>query len=81
VTKNLKLDIEISDFFELSYFRSEKIERDVFQSNIKFCNVLMSVELEEEAARILNNGGKFLLEIYYLFFFLKESLSFQVRSL
>ncbi len=56
--KIIKLDVEISDFFELNYFQSNEKENNEFQLNLKFRKVLMRGEVGEEIAGLCKNGGK-----------------------
>lgn len=56
--KQIKLDIDISDFIELIDFKSDEKENENLQINLKFRQVLMSGELGEEMVEICKNGGR-----------------------
>ncbi len=66
--KIVKLDIEISDFFELNYFQFDGGENDYIQENLKFNKVLMSASLGEELLGICKNGG-ITLYLFYISLF------------
>ncbi len=57
MTKEIYLDIEISDFFEFRHFQSEEQVNANPQLEINFQKILMSGELEEEMMTICRNGG------------------------
>jgi hypothetical protein len=66
VIKQIKIDIEISDFFELTHFDFDGKEDDNVQLNSKFSKVLLSGELEEEMMGIFPNGGIYLISKHQL---------------
>ena len=55
--RQVKIDIEISDFFEITAFKSESKENDNIRINLKHRKILMSGELEQEMLGICKNGG------------------------
>lgn len=55
--KQVKIDIEISDFFELNRFQPEEKENDNLLLKLKSSTVLLSGEMEEELAGLCKNGG------------------------
>lgn len=57
MTKQIKLDIEISDFFELNYFHPGTNEDGNLQLHLKSRKVLMSGKLGEDMVGICKNGG------------------------
>ena len=61
--KNIIIEIEISDFFEINAFMCESKEDDHFGFNLKYQKIIMSGELEQEMVGICKKGGniKFLL--------------------
>ncbi len=56
--KQIKLDIDISEFIELIDFKSDEKENENLQINLKFPQVLMSRELGEDMVEISKNGGR-----------------------
>ncbi len=57
MTKQVKLDIDISDFFVLDDIQLEGRENNIFQPNFNGCKVLMAGELEKDILTKCKNGG------------------------
>ncbi len=55
--KQVKLDIDISDFFVLNDFQSEGKDIDILQLNFKSRKVLMVGELGNDMLAFCKNGG------------------------
>ena len=55
--RQFKIEIEISDFFEINAFKSEIKENDNIGLNLKYQKILMGGELEQEIVGICKNGG------------------------
>ncbi len=56
ITEQVKVDVDISEFFELNDFQSEAKLNDV-EINLKFKKLLMTGELGEDMERYCKNGG------------------------
>ncbi len=57
VTKQIILDIDISEFFELNRFRNEENEDDKLHPDLKLHKLLMNGEIAEDVIVFCNNGG------------------------
>jgi hypothetical protein len=55
--REVKIEIEISDFFEINAFKSESKENDNIRLNLKYQKILMGGELDREIVGICKNGG------------------------
>jgi hypothetical protein len=55
--RQVKIDIEISDFFEINAFKSESKDNDNIGLNLNYQKILMGGELEQEIVGICKNGG------------------------
>ncbi len=65
VTKQIILDIDISEFFELNRFRSEDNENDNLHPDLKSHKLLMSGEIAEDMIVFCKNGGINNIKYYY----------------
>ena len=55
--RQVKIEVEISDFFEINGFNSESNENDKIGLNLKYQKILLGGELEQEIVGICKNGG------------------------
>ncbi len=61
VTKQILLDIELAEFFELKHFQSEEQENENIETDLEFSKLLMSGEISEEMVGSCSHGGKYIL--------------------
>ncbi len=69
VTKQIILEIDISEFFELNSFLFEDKEKENLLPDLKFRKLLMSGEIEEEMIGFCNQGGRNYINLNILIFF------------
>ncbi len=74
MTKQINLEIDISEFFELNRFRCEDNEFDILKLDSKFRKLIMSGEIAEDMIGFCKHGG---INITYSIFFL---INFFIRN-
>ncbi len=71
MAKQVKFDIDISDFFVLNEFQSDGRDDDILKPDCKVRKVLMTGELEKDILAVCKNGGfnYYIFKIIFNFFF------------